>query len=46
MSKKFSYQQLFEFAKQVFSKIGCNEDDANLATKVLLSADMRGVVVM
>jgi L-2-hydroxycarboxylate dehydrogenase (NAD+) len=43
MSKKFSYQQLFEFAKQVFSKIGCNEDDANLATKVLLSADMRGV---
>jgi len=40
---KFSYDQLFEFAKQVFLKIGCNEDDATLATKVLLSADIRGV---
>lgn len=43
MSKIFSYQQLFDFAKQVFLKIGCSEDDATLATKVLLSADIRGV---
>lgn len=43
MSQLFSYQQLFDFAKQVFSKIGCSEEDAHLATKVLLSADIRGV---
>jgi LDH2 family malate/lactate/ureidoglycolate dehydrogenase len=39
----FSYEQLFEFAKTVFLKIGCSEDDARLATKVLLSADLRGI---
>lgn len=43
MSQLFSYQQLFDFAKQVFLKIGCSEEDAALATKVLLSADIRGV---
>src|SRR6478609_19739 len=43
MSKVFSYDQLFDFSKNVFLKIGCSEDDANLATKVLLSADIRGV---
>lgn len=39
----FSYSQLFDFAKNVFLKIGCSEDDALLATKVLLSADLRGI---
>lgn len=39
----FSYDQLFSFAKNVFLKIGCNEEDALLATKVLLSADLRGI---
>jgi LDH2 family malate/lactate/ureidoglycolate dehydrogenase len=43
MSKVFSYDQLFDFTKNVFLKIGCSEDDAHLATKVLLSADIRGV---
>ena len=43
MSKIFLYDQLFDFAKQVFLKIGCNEEDADLATRVLLSADIRGV---
>ena len=43
MSKVFSYKQLFDFTKSVFLKIGCSEDDANLAAKVLLSADARGV---
>jgi L-2-hydroxycarboxylate dehydrogenase (NAD+) len=43
MSKNFSYDQLFDFSKNVFLKIGCSEDDANLAAKVLLSADIRGV---
>lgn len=39
----FSYEQLFAFSKQVFFKIGCQEDDAVLASRVLLSADIRGV---
>ncbi len=40
---KFQYEKLFEFAKSVFLKLGCPEDEAELATKVLLSADLRGV---
>src|SRR5690349_17740656 len=43
MSKVFSYDQLFNFSKNVFLKMGCSEDDANLAVKVLLSADVRGI---
>jgi L-2-hydroxycarboxylate dehydrogenase (NAD+) len=43
MSKTFSYDQLFDFARRVFLKIGCDENDAKLATEVLLSADLRGV---
>jgi L-2-hydroxycarboxylate dehydrogenase (NAD+) len=39
----FSYDQLFQFAKTVFREIGCSEEDALLATKVLLSADIRGI---
>lgn len=38
-----SYPELFEFTKQIFQKIGCTDDDASLATKVLLSADVRGI---
>ncbi|MEJ0102242.1 MAG: Ldh family oxidoreductase [Bacteroidota bacterium] len=40
---KFSYRQLFDFSKSVFQKIGCPEADADLAVKVLLSADLRGI---
>jgi len=40
---KFQYEKLFEFAKSVFLKLGCPDDEAELATKVLLSADLRGV---
>ncbi len=43
MPKKFSYQNLFSFSKEVFLKIGCNENDAKIAASSLLSADMRGV---
>ncbi len=43
MSQLFSYQYLFDFAKQVFIKIGSDEENAELATKVLLSADLRGI---
>ena len=39
----FSYDQLFGFAREVFLKIGCNEEDALAATNVLLSADLRGI---
>lgn len=39
----FSYQSLYDFAHTIFLKIGCPEADALVATKVLLSADMRGI---
>src|ERR1700741_889495 len=39
----FSYQQLFDFTKAVLQKIGCSENEAITASKVLLSADLRGV---
>lgn len=39
----FSYQQLFDFAKAVFQKIGCSPEHADTATKTLLSADLRGI---
>lgn len=38
-----SYQKLFDFSNKIFLRIGCPEADALLATKVLLSADLRGV---
>ena len=40
---QFPYQQIQAFTKSIFIKIGCNESDADKATKVLLSADLRGV---
>lgn len=39
----YSYQQLFQFALNVFKKMGCSNEDATLATSVLLSADLRGI---
>ncbi len=43
MSKTFSYDQLFNFSKNIFLKIGCGEADAITAAQSLLSADLRGV---
>jgi L-2-hydroxycarboxylate dehydrogenase (NAD+) len=40
---RLSYKQLFDFSKTVLQKIGCSEADAELAIKVLLSADLRGI---
>jgi L-2-hydroxycarboxylate dehydrogenase (NAD+) len=40
---KYSYSDLFAFTKNVFLSIGCPMKDAELATTVLLSADLRGV---
>ncbi len=41
--KTYSYQQLFDFTKAVFEKIGCSPAHADTATKALLSADVRGI---
>ncbi|MEO6612847.1 MAG: Ldh family oxidoreductase [Chitinophagaceae bacterium] len=39
----FSYQQLADFSKAVFQKMGCPADHAETATRSLLSADLRGI---
>ena len=39
----YTYQQLYTFTHAVFSKMGCSDVDANVATKTLLSADIRGI---
>ncbi|MDP9230008.1 MAG: Ldh family oxidoreductase [Bacteroidota bacterium] len=41
--QKFSYKQLFDFTKTVLQKIGCSSEHSDVATKVLLSADLRGI---
>lgn len=41
--KLYPYLQLLHFTKTVFEKIGCTASDAELAAKVLLSADLRGI---
>jgi len=43
MTLLYSYQQLFSFSKNIFLQIGCSEANAETASKVLLSADLRGV---
>jgi LDH2 family malate/lactate/ureidoglycolate dehydrogenase len=39
----FSYQQLFDFTKAIFQKIGCSDVHADTATRSLLAADVRGI---
>ncbi len=39
----FSYQQLFDFTRSIFKKIGCSDEHANIATASLLAADLRGI---
>lgn len=39
----FSYQQLFDFTKSIFKKIGCSDEHATIATESLLAADLRGI---
>jgi L-2-hydroxycarboxylate dehydrogenase (NAD+) len=43
MEQLFTYDQLFNFVQQVFTKIGCAQNEAVTATETLLSADLRGV---
>ncbi|HMV09701.1 MAG TPA: Ldh family oxidoreductase [Cyclobacteriaceae bacterium] len=39
----FPFETLEKFTVSAFKKIGCSDADADLATKVLLSADLRGI---
>jgi LDH2 family malate/lactate/ureidoglycolate dehydrogenase len=39
----YTYSKLSAFTKTVFIKMGCSIEHANLATEVLLSADLRGI---
>jgi len=39
----YSSEKLKKFTQQIFQKIGCSEEDARLASNVLISADLRGV---
>ena len=39
----FSYDELFKFSYLVFLAMGCSEEDAKLAAKVLVNADIRGI---
>lgn len=43
MDQVFPLQNLEKFTLDIFTKIGCSEEQAALATKVLLSADLRGI---
>lgn len=39
----YSSQYLQNFTKNIFLSIGCPESDAELASKILISADLRGI---
>ena len=39
----FSYQHIYDFTNSIFQKMGCSEAHAAIATKALLSADVRGI---
>lgn len=39
----YSYHQLYNFTKNVFLQIGSSDANADIATKALLAADLRGV---
>lgn len=43
MDHLFSYESLYRFTCGVFKAIGCSDTDANTASTVLLSADLRGI---
>lgn len=43
MLHTYSYQHLSRFCESVFQAMGCSEADADMASRVLLSADLRGI---
>lgn len=38
-----SHQNLFAFTRNIFSEIGCSDEDAQQAADVLIEADLRGI---
>ena len=40
---KYEYKKVRDFTNNVFLKMGCSAEDADLATTVLVSADLRGI---
>lgn len=43
MEKIYPFESLQKFTKEVFKYMGCPEDQIDLATEVLLNADLRGI---
>jgi L-2-hydroxycarboxylate dehydrogenase (NAD+) len=43
MEQSFSYQELKSYTLSIFRYIGCPPSEAQLATEVLLNADLRGI---
>lgn len=43
MTETFAYTDLLDFSCNIFKAIGCTDEDAATAAKVLLSADLRGI---
>jgi LDH2 family malate/lactate/ureidoglycolate dehydrogenase len=43
MNTLYSYPSLYNFTYSVFKNIGCSDNDATIATNVLLAADIRGI---
>src|ERR1700730_1387441 len=43
METIISYNELAEFTQSIFQKMGCSHEDAALATRILLMADLRGI---
>jgi L-2-hydroxycarboxylate dehydrogenase (NAD+) len=43
MKQSFPYERLYNFVSHVFLAIGCTDEDAAVAARVLLSADVRGI---
>lgn len=43
MKNRYSYDTLFEFVENIFKKIGCNDNDAEIIAEVLLAAELRGI---
>lgn len=42
-STNYTYQHLYTFSENIFKSIGCSDEHAAIATKTLLSADIRGI---
>lgn len=43
METVFSYGQLYKFSYNIFKAMGCSDEHASLASKVLVTADARGI---